>query len=105
VNQLVATNTKFICGARAYRIWIEADEGHPDVGKVFTDMIQVGRRVVVPETRFKTAQPIPIEGTTDVKVQNQPAIESGTDALTARSAIAGIPGVRVTDSYPDAEET
>ncbi len=109
-KQLIATQTKFICGARAYRLWLEADVEHPDIGTVFNEHIRLGRKVVVPESRgpaFAPRPPIPLpepertnpdeQATKTVIAQQQPAGRP--------SALAGIPGVTVSSDYDESEES
>lgn len=123
---LIATHTKLIFGTHAHRLWVETDEEHQDVAKLFTGMVQQNRRCVVPETRYPACEPLVLpeppkpEGVSDVEVPRsvepveasayfQPggSVEDlvGTPVRAPRpSILAGIKGVHVSDDYPESEE-
>lgn len=107
-RQLVASQTKFVCGARAYRVWIETDEDHPDIGQVFTQHIQNGRRVIFPEARgpmFALRPPVPLVNDSERSQPDASSPQPPERPAPGRvSAIAGIAGVHISDNYPDNEE-
>jgi hypothetical protein len=95
MRHLVATKTKFVAGTKAYRLWVETDDEHRDVGETFDAHIQVGRRVVFPESRFGGAPPVQIEEYTD----------GGKAAVAHTGKVEGPSGgVRVYDDYPAGED-
>lgn len=97
-KHLVPTNAKFIAGAKAFRVWIETDDGHLQVGETFSAAIGTGRRVVHPESRFVPHAPIDIEEYNDGRYA-KPA--PGTTQKP--TAGPGNPGLRVFDDYDDNE--
>jgi hypothetical protein len=90
MRYLVPTSTKFIAGGKGFRIFVETDKDHLQVGETLSEHIKVGRRVIVPESRFKPVDPVQIE-------------EYSNATTAAATAKPDIRGARISDDFDDAE--